>query len=255
MSIVSPANFYYILALMKQCPSCRTTYTDPTLSFCLADGTPLIDVAEEPTVSRSGRGEPMRVEIGQEVTKQPFMPNPAPPAAPTGSNTMKIVLVVGLLAGMMLIGVIGAGALIYFNRDARPIANENRNSNNIVKPSPTVEPTVDQSNTLRDQIANLEKRLNEQKKGTPGPIAPFPPINPTTMTTPAKANSPGDGFLALRSLPNSEAGDRIAKIPHGATVMIGGCGPVIKPVNRSGRWCQASYNGKTGWVFDGYLTY
>ena len=32
---------------MKQCPSCRTTYTDESLSFCLADGTPLTEMAEE----------------------------------------------------------------------------------------------------------------------------------------------------------------------------------------------------------------
>ncbi len=239
---------------MKQCPSCRTTYTDATLSFCLADGTPLIDVAEEATIVASGRGEPMRVEIAQETARQAFVPTSAP-VAPTGSNTMKIVFVVGLLGGMMALGIIGAGFLIYFNRDSRTAATESQNSNNKVKPSPTAAPTADQTNILRDQIANLEKRLNEQKKGTPGANVPIPPADPSTMTTATKANSPGDGFLALRSLPNSEAGERIAKIPHGAIVMIGGCGPVIKPVKRSGRWCQASYNGQTGWVFDAYLTY
>ncbi|HEY0426197.1 MAG TPA: hypothetical protein VGC76_00195 [Pyrinomonadaceae bacterium] len=25
----------------KRCPRCQSTYTDPTLSFCLSDGTPL----------------------------------------------------------------------------------------------------------------------------------------------------------------------------------------------------------------------
>ncbi len=244
---------------MKQCPSCRTTYTDVTLSFCLADGTPLIDVPEESTVARSGRGEPMRVEIGQETARPIFIPNPTPPAQ-TGSNTMKIVFVAGLLGAMMLIGVIGAGALIYYNRDTRTARVENTNING-AKPTrstePQAEPPSDQTNSLRDQIANLEKRLNEQKKGTSGANvqSPIPPANPSTMTTVAKANSPGDGFLALRSLPNSEAGERITKIPHGATVMVGACGPVIRPIRRSGRWCQASYNGQTGWVFDSFLTY
>jgi len=240
---------------MKQCPSCRTTYTDVTLSFCLADGTPLIDVAEEATVAGSGRGEPMRVEIARETARQTFDPTPTP-VAESASNLMKIVLVVGLLGAMMLIALAGAGGLIYFNRGSRPTQIENIN-NNKAKPSPSAEPSADQTNTLRDQIANLEKRLNEQKKGSPGANVPasVPPANPSTMTTIAKANSPADGFLALRSLPNSEAGERITKIPHGATVLVGACGPVTRPVKRSGRWCQANYNGQTGWVFDGYLSY
>lgn len=240
---------------MKQCPSCRTTYTDDTLSFCLADGTPLIVVVEESTVVLPGRAEPVRVEIPQETARQTLIPPHTPPT-PSGSNTMKILLVVGLFGAMLLIAAVGAGALIYFNRDSRTNQTDKAN-NNQAKPSPSVAPTADQTNTLRDQIANLEKRLNEQKKDSPGANVqrPIPPANPSTMTTVAKANSPADGFLALRSLPNSEAGERIAKIPHGSTVMIGGCGPVIKPVKRSGRWCQASYNGQTGWVFDSYLTY
>lgn len=237
---------------MKQCPSCRTTYTDATLSFCLADGTPLIDVPEESTVVRSGRGEPMRVEIAQETARPNFVPTPTP-IPQSGSNATKILLVVGLFGIMILIAVVGAGALIYYNRESRTAQIVNTD-NSKAKPDPSVAPTADQTNTLRDQIANLEKRLNEQKKGSPGANVPIPPANPSTMKT-AKANSPADGFLALRSLPNSEAGERITKIPHGATVMVGVCGPVIKPINRSGRWCQASYNGQTGWVFDAFLSY
>lgn len=235
---------------MKQCPSCRTTYTDETLSFCLADGTPLIDMAEEATVIRSIGGDQIRVEIPYELPPTSYVS--APTQIEKGSNIKKIILVVGLLGSMIMIAIAGAAALIYFNKESRTAENTAvKTSTN----SPSPKPSPDQSNELRDQIANLEKRLNEQKKsGQPANI-PLTPPSPSTMTITAQANSPSDGFLALRSLPNSESGERIAKIPHGATVMIGACGPVIKPVSRSGRWCQASYNGKTGWVFDAYLTY
>ena len=83
----------------------------------------------------------------------------------------------------------------------------------------------------------------------------MPLLRELTDTKTARVDSPGDGFLALRKLPHSEIGERIAKIPHGATVEVGVCGPVVRPVNRAGRWCQASYNGQTGWVFDAYLVY
>ncbi|MBP7476481.1 MAG: SH3 domain-containing protein [Pyrinomonadaceae bacterium] len=235
---------------MKQCPTCQTTYTDETLLFCLADGTPLSEIAEEVTFVRSGRSDPMRVDIPQTAPPPSYVKQPP---AELGSNTMKIVLVVGLLGAMAVIAVGGAAALIYFNKDSRtaePVANTKGT------PTPSSTSTPDNTNELRDQIANLEKRLNEQKNANKASATP--PLvmpSPSTTRTSATVNSPGDGFLALRSLPNSEAGARILKIPHGATVSIGGCGPVVRPVSRSGRWCQASYNGYTGWVFDAYLVY
>lgn len=232
---------------MKRCPACATTYTDETLSFCLADGTPLSDSSEEQTVVRNATSDPMRVVIPQDP------PRSCAPVAELqqSSNAMKILLVVGLLGAMIIIAVTGAAALIYYNKDSRSVA-----ANNSIKPTPVVSATLDQTNTLRDQIANLEKRLKEQKKTSANADLPLTMSDlPSTTRTTAQVNSPGDGFLALRTLPNSEAGERIAKIPHGANVSIGVCGPVVKPVNRSGRWCQASYSGQSGWVFDAYLNY
>ncbi len=211
---------------MKQCPSCRTTYTDDTLSFCLADGTPLPEAAEEVTFVRSGRSDPMRFDIPQAAAPTAFIPaqavqQPVPPALPEkGSNTMKILLVVGLLGGMIGLAVGGAAALIYFNKDAR----------------------------VAEPVGNI---ANIKGVATPPPIVP----NNSTTQKAATVNSPGDGFLALRSLPNGETGIRIAKIPHGTTVTVGVCGPVVKPGNRTGHWCQTSYNGYSGWVFDAYLNY
>lgn len=234
---------------MKQCPSCRTTYSDETLSFCLDDGTPLIQMAEQVTVVRSGRSDPMRVEIPQSAAPDTqFTPvhTQTQGSPEKESNTMKIVLVVGLLGAMTVAAVGGAAALIYFNKDARVAEPTGNNT----KGTPT--PTPDNTNELRDQIANLEKRLNEQKNtNKPGVTPPLVMPSPSTTQITARANSPRDGFLALRSLPSSEIGERLVKIPHGAAVSIGGCGVRVG----RGRWCQASYNGYSGWVFDAYLTY
>ncbi|MTW22617.1 SH3 domain-containing protein [Allochromatium palmeri] len=61
-------------------------------------------------------------------------------------------------------------------------------------------------------------------------------------------NSPGDGFLALRSEPTTKGGRRLAKIPHGTTLRLGVCQPTS-----NGSWCQTSYQGLTGWILDRYV--
>lgn len=255
---------------MRRCTKCGTTYTDESLRFCLTDGTPLELPDEQVTVLHGNapdtmpftRGDQMRVDIPQSVPQAPFVPAAAVQQS-SGPSIGKILLVVGLFVSLIVIGIVGAGALIYFNKDTRTAAvNENSNSaktsNSGTSPSPTGTPgpTEDPTEVLREQIANLEKRLNEQKKS--GQLSNVPLTMPeikTTTTTTARVNSPGDGFLALRTLPNSEAGQRIMKIPHGAVISVGACGPVVRPVQRVGRWCQASYNGQKGWVFDAYLVY
>jgi hypothetical protein len=51
---------------MKQCPACKTTYTDASLRFCLEDGSPLLDLTDEQnTVVREGGVDPLRVGITQ----------------------------------------------------------------------------------------------------------------------------------------------------------------------------------------------
>ncbi|WP_428995635.1 SH3 domain-containing protein [Lamprobacter modestohalophilus] len=61
-------------------------------------------------------------------------------------------------------------------------------------------------------------------------------------------NTPGDGFLALRSEPTTKSGRRLVKIPHGTPIQLGTC---LR--DQGGNWCQTSYNGLSGWVFDRYV--
>ena len=114
---------------MKQCPKCGTNYTDDSLRFCLSDGAPLPENDEQATLVRPGMGPQslkptvfaeagqMRVEIPQSSPG-----SNSPPFVPENSSVswVKILAVVGVLAVMMIAAAGIAGALIYFNKDARP---------------------------------------------------------------------------------------------------------------------------------------
>jgi hypothetical protein len=251
---------------MKLCPVCGTTYTDASLRFCLADGNPLIEKPADQTTGRESSETDETIATtspGQQAVRVDIPPasghfptaetRPDPPHNTGSSGVFFKVLIVFLLLGL-LVAVLGAvGLFLYMRSGTSPVNTQAKNDAKPVTPAPTA--SKDDKDELRDQIANLERMLNEQKKSNQPKNVPLSLPNESAMTTTATVNSPSDGFLALRTLPNSEYGERILKIPHGATVSVGACGPVVTPVKRSGRWCQASYEGYRGWVFDAYLIY
>ena len=233
---------------MKQCPSCGTTYTDASLRYCLSDGAALSDMsaAEEATVVRRS-GEPMRVDIPQ---TQPIVAPPTMQPPPAGGSGTLLKVVIGLLV-LALLAVVGLGlaGVLWFSSGGGETGLANVNSNKAAA-SPSPLPSVDETDELRKQIADLEKKLNGQKNSNSPADIPLTLPNQTS-TRSARVTSPGDGFLALRTYPSSSVGDRLLKIPHGASVTVGGC---LAP-SGGGRWCRASYNGYSGWVFDKYLIY
>jgi hypothetical protein len=84
------------------------------------------------------------------------------------------------------------------------------------------------------------------------PVKP-PPVKPEPVKqAPAQrgtVNTPGDGFLALRTDPSIRIGSRLAKIPHGTKLDLGEC----TNDSSGGRWCRTRYGGQSGWVFDRYV--
>lgn len=232
---------------MKQCPTCRTTYTDDSLRFCLADGANLVSIPDDDSTLVSPKFEPVRAEAAS--GRRSVSPDAAEPP-----STKKIVLVIGSAVILFVGAVVVAGALLYFNRDTR-------RANAVTQPTPTSTPapTPDgERQKLEDQLANIQRQLDEQKaenKSTDTDATPVPPTPPdTTGFVSARVNSPNDGFLALRDKPHAEFGNRVEKIPHGATVTIENCGPLQRRLGgRLGRWCMITYNGKTGYAFDAFL--
>ncbi len=233
---------------MKQCPACRTVYSDDTLSFCLEDGRPLADLAdEEPTRVRAGGKGPSFADVPS--TKVFTAAENETADRRSASAWIKIA------AAIIIVGVVGfaaiglAGAAFYYSTGKSEPEQTRATPTPRFSPSPTSDLEKER---LRDEIANIQRKLDEQKndKSTP---APDDDRNSAVTGT---VNSPNDGFLALRSIPDAERGDRLAKIPHGAEVDILNCEKNSVAINgRRGRWCQIDYKGQIGWVFDAWLDY
>ena len=250
---------------MKHCPSCGTNYSDATLRFCLEDGTPLVHADEQATVVRPGERESYKTEkLPSNITipQHDAMRVDVPPAdrntrpitvAPVKSDFPWTKFVIAVLA-LGLIAVIGAGLLgvAFYVGSGRNNAQANTPT-----PTPKVTPASDdaEKKRLEDEVAKLKKKLEETNGSNSNSddsdfdFSDIPGLGGT-----ATVNSPKDGFLALRNLPNADYGERIAKIPHGATVSIFSCADQSVTIDsRTGHWCMISYNSQVGWVFDAWL--
>jgi hypothetical protein len=156
-----------------------------------------------------------------------------------------------VLIGFILIALAAlAGTILYYNTSGRDKVS------NVASPTPfpSITATPDfEKQRLQDELANIQKRLDEQiNADRPANAAPNKPAGVVT----ARVNSPKDGFLSLRSEPNADYGERLAKIPHGSMVTIENCDrSSVRIGGRSGRWCLVTYGDHTGYVFDAWLDY
>jgi hypothetical protein len=235
---------------MKQCPNCQTTYTDDALRFCLADGTALVPAPNEAeTVRIPFNKNPVRVDVPPDSAPTVFTLPPVSSAQPKSKGAGLIIAgVLGVFLLFLLIGGVTAFLLLRSNDDKKAI----------VAASPVALPTaapVDETVALKEKLANPEKQVRDQGNRKPPASPPETFSPPKQSPTTARANSPRDGFLALRSEPNSETGARIAKIPHGATITVVGCPQTSNIGKIKGRWCQVIYNGQAGWAFDAFMIF
>lgn len=229
---------------MKQCPACRTTYTDDSLRFCLADGTSLTAGPDE---------EPTRVVQNNLRINIPSAKSTSgiPSEANSSGKWINILATIFVL-GLLVVAAAGVVGFVFFYNSGNPSSDIRPKT-----PTATATPTATPDNEkqkLQDELANLQKKIADQKNKQID-AQPFPSSDESTTIT-ATVNSPDDGFLALRSKPNTETGARVTKIPHGAQIEIGVCGGyIITGRNNRGRWCRASYKGLSGWVFDASVKY
>jgi hypothetical protein len=255
---------------MKQCPVCKTNYDDDSQMFCLNDGTSLVaTLSDEATIVYSPAINPLNNQVRIDIP--PASSNPTMFTRPQPKKKSGKGLLIGGLVTLLLLAIIGiAGVVGFFLMQSRGLQYDAPVANNITKPNTNivtvttansntnqnqvVTTTPDEAEKLKKELANLKKLLEKQpNQKSSVPILPGSPEKPKTNGTIARANSPGDGFLALRSGPSSETGDRILQIPHGAELKVLGCQPAVK--GKKGRWCRVDYNGNLGWANDGWITY
>lgn len=242
---------------MKQCPNCRTTYADDSLQFCLNDGANLIFAAvgggaAETVQMPFGGSEPMRINVPPDSVPTIYAQSPVAQDQPAKKGFGLIIA--GILGLLLLLTIAGFAAFMLLRRD---------DSKNTIaaaaSPSPTVSQTAtptDETAKLKEEMANLKKQLEDQKnQKSNSPVETVSPPPPNRKNTTARVNSPGDGFLALRSEPNSESGYRIAMMSHGQTIQVLGCPKPSNVGKMSGRWCQVVYEGQTGWAFDAFMIF
>ncbi len=206
--------------------------------------------------------DPLRINIPPASDPTVFVR----PQIATEKKGGKGLLIGGLLAVVLLgiVGVAGIGGYLYWQSlnsnsnvliaNNSPKTNANIVSNISSNSIPNTSATPDETAAMKQKLANLEKQLKDQKnqKGSV-PTLPNSPATPKPGATVARANSPNDGFLALRTAPSSETGERILQIPHGAELKVLGCQAAIK--GKKGRWCRVDYNGNLGWANDGWMSY
>lgn len=244
---------------MKQCPVCKNTYTDETLTFCLSDGTRLSDFYQaaatvilpnpvKPTEANYGRVNIPVNSVSTEtiITPPVISDNQTSQTEKKRFSSFAIVAVFGLLGIFLLAGIIVG---YFFLKD-----NQTLVANNSSTPNSNISQNNSNEQDLKNKVDQLQKQLDEQKnaanKATPSTTS-TPPISTKT----AQVNSPSDGFLAMRSGPSHKSGSQIMKMPHGATINVYNCQNSTTIAGKTGRWCQVSYGGSNGWAFDAWLVY
>ncbi len=144
---------------MKRCPTCNQTYTDPSLNFCLEDGTALMSVAPagidpNATIRSPGArntGDPPPTEIyrqpGPPVNRVPEMqaPNQWLPVPEPKKKSSAIWWVLG---GFAFLAIIGIGLLVMIFAVASLSTDNNSNS------------TVNSNTTERPRNINISSNSN-----------------------------------------------------------------------------------------------
>ena len=153
---------------MKRCTTCNRTYTDPNLSYCIDDGTPLTPVEDESTVV-SPRGSESRSE--NDWNAAAYQPPTYVPPAGQGRRKRVWPWVVGILGAFILgVVVISIAAAILAPRLLRARQNEQANR------------AIENSNTSVPANSNVDTNVNSNADGNQAVDIPPPTDRDQVMT-------------------------------------------------------------------------
>ena len=158
---------------MKSCPTCKRTYTDVSLNYCLEDGTPLVTEAApvgdlnatiqyiDPRDTKPPRGQDYgqpHLSSDQYAPEQPRLVSTPPqwtPAATSGPQRRKSNAIWWILGGIAAVGIIGIGVVVMILAINSMSTNSNRNANNANSNS-----RVSNRNANANGNANTESNVN-----------------------------------------------------------------------------------------------
>lgn len=147
---------------MKRCPTCNRAFTDPNLSYCIEDGTPLTIVADEDDSTVVSAKEPAS---GSHSGQQDWNAAPyRPPGAyiPPGGATQRRVWpwVVGITS-FMVVALIGLGLSAWFLLPKFARTSVNRNENISSSSNENTRPNQGKTNNSNSNSNSSSSRPNE----------------------------------------------------------------------------------------------
>jgi hypothetical protein len=160
---------------VKRCPTCKRVFTDPKLSFCTEDGTPLAtvtdDSAEETKVNPSASSADRPDGPAAANPVQPAYQPPrsyVPPAQPAKRKVWPWV--VGILALLLvLIAGLGIAAALFVPRMLRAAANSNSSNTNTRSYRPENVNTNSNANTNTNLNSNQDNQNDDEQISSPPP--------------------------------------------------------------------------------------
>ena len=126
---------------MKRCPTCTKTFTDQNLSYCIDDGTPLLEIPED--------DEPKEVQPNSSATYAPPAyqpPSYTPPEIGTKRRVWPWLVGIGAVLVLALVGFVVAAVMMIprLKESRQPVVISNSNSKE--DESSAANPNSNQSN-------------------------------------------------------------------------------------------------------------
>ncbi len=173
--------------MMKTCPTCNRSYTDASLNFCLEDGTPLVNTSApgfdpnatirytEPRETKAPPAPPYVQPSGPasqpgSLANQGSLPGgPQWSPAPVMPPRKKSSAVWWIIGGLLVLAIIGVGAVIMIIALASMSSNSNANTNGsnanrVVNRNANA--STPNANTTPNLPSSLTDDFSEQKWGT-----------------------------------------------------------------------------------------
>jgi len=190
---------------MKRCPTCNRTFTDPNLSFCIEDGTPLIKSVEpaydsEATIvstssSPAGTGSETQGGSDNAWSSPAYQPPPKFPPPPPSQKRKVWPWVVGSIALLVIVFVgLGIAAAIIIPQMMKESVR-NRNSGNS---------TNSRSNENQNSGTNLNGNTNGTANGNTNDNSSGLNQNESVNENSSETEPPTNEEIVLADLKNIE---------------------------------------------------